>query len=178
MVPVTTVLNHDVTSTSYMFVFCIVFYLHKIKAYGQVITISDEDYQTLYNQTTEILNNYKFYSISERNFILGKEVHNINEKIEQILSSFNYDNATYIEQILTQLMIASDINIESTNKQLRAFSDNLNWDLGFMLKIISMDFSKLKETSFSNKKELLGKISQLIEEYNELPANQNKIEKY
>lgn len=41
----------------------------------------------------------------------------------------------------------------------------MQWDLGFMLKLISLDFSKIKETTYSNKLALIKEIELLVEKY-------------
>ncbi len=172
------ILDKSTTTSSYMFVFCIAFYLLKIQTHAETVSITNSEYKQLYSKTTELLNEHKFYSISERNTILGKEVHNINRKIESLLNSFSQENANYIWQILSNFMVASDYNIELTNQQLQIFTDNLDWDLGFMLRIISLDFNKLNETSISNRKALISEIEQILNKYKELPSINNKIETY
>jgi hypothetical protein len=50
--------------------------------------------------------------------------------------------------------------------------------LGFMLRIIGLNYSCLEETSVSNKRQLLSEIETLINKYAALPKEQNLIEEY
>ena len=54
----------------------------------------------------------------------------------------------------------------------------MHWDLGFMLKLISFNFSSLDDLSTTLKKELLNDIEELIKKYNSMPSAQKKIETY
>jgi len=100
------------------------------------------------------------------------------EEILNVLSSFDKANNDILNEIIIGFRIASEQNIKSTNEQLSAFSANMHWDLGFMLKIISIGFSKLEKTSVSNKKKLLNEIEALVVKYCELSDDQNRIETY
>ena len=94
------------------------------------------------------------------------------------MSSFDNDNIDIINDILSGFRFASAQNIKSTNEQLKCFCQNMHWDLGFMLALISRDFKILDKTSVSNKKKLLQEIDNLIKKYADLPDEQNRIEEY
>ena len=160
----------------YVFIFVIMFYLLKIEQYGNVVSISDEENKLLMKKTTEELGSYKFWSISEKNLLLSEK--ETKEEVHDLLSSFDNENIDIISDILSAFKFASDRNIKSTNEQLQRFERNMRWDLGFMLRVISLDFSNLEKTSFSNKKNLLAEIEALIKKYRELPEEENRIEEY
>lgn len=130
----------------------------------------------LMQETTTILNSHIFLSISEKNRLIA-ETQTKNE-IQEVLSSFDTDNISIINDILTGFQLASEQNIKLPNEQLQAFSENMHWDLGFMLRIISISFTGLKETSISNRKKLLSEIEELVKQYSELSKDQNRIEEY
>ena len=100
------------------------------------------------------------------------------EEVQDLLSSFDNDNIEIVSDILSGFRFASDHNIKSTNDQLQRFEQNMRWDLGFMLRVISLDFSNLEKTSVSNRKNLLAEIETLIKKYSDLPEEQNRIEEY
>ena len=54
----------------------------------------------------------------------------------------------------------------------------MHWDLWFMLKLISFNFSSMDDLSTTLKKELLNEIEELIQKYNSLPTAQKKVETY
>lgn len=160
----------------YVFVFCIVFYLLKIEKYGDMTGISDEENTEIINETTLLLNHYKFLSISGKDALLSEQ--SSREDFSSLLSSFDKDNIGIINEILSGFTFASAQNIKSTNEKLKSFCQNMHWDLGFMLVLISRDFKRLNKTSVSNKKKLLQEIGDLIEKYADLPDEQNLIEEY
>ena len=170
------ILDKGYAAAPYVFIFCILFYLLKIEQYQDVVSISEEQNEALMKETTSILNTNKFLSISEKNRLLSEK--QSQEEIQETLNSFDKDNVEILNDIISGFKIASEQNIITTNKKLKAFGKNMHWDLGFMLRIISMDFSSLKDTSVSNRKILLSEIEDLIIKYKELPEDQNRIETY
>ena len=161
---------------SYVFVFSVLFYLIKIEKYQDTILLSDEQNGDLMKATTQILNSYKFLSIAEKNSLIAEKK---NEKeVISLLSSFDEANIEIMNDILNGFNFATQHNIKSANEQLKNFSNNMHWDLGFMLKLISLEFNSLQDTSFSNKKNLLLEIQALITKYQNIPEEQNMIEEY
>lgn len=160
----------------YVFIFCILFYLLKIEKFQDMASITDEQNREIMKETADILNAHKFLSISEKNRLISEK--QSQEEIYEILNSFDKDNIEILNDIITGFQFASEHNIKSTNEQLKAFGENMHWDLGFMLRIISMNYSCLTETSVSNRKNLLAEIEALVQKYSELPKDQNRIETY
>ena len=160
----------------YIFVFCILFYLLKIEKYQDTISITDEQNREIMKETADILGGFKFLSISEKNRLITEK--QSQEEIQEILNSFDKDNIEILNDIIAGFQFASEHNIKSTNEQLKAFGENMHWDLGFMLRIISLNYTSLKETSVSNRKNLLAEIEALVKKYCELPKDQNRIETY
>lgn len=170
------ILDRQIDVAPYVFVFCILFYILKIESYGEAINLSDEENSALMKQTTSVLNSYKFYSILEKNALISQK--QSEDEVQELLSSFDNANIEIINDILAGLRIASEHNIKTTNEQLGKFSKNMHWDLGFMLRIISMEFTLLQKTSVSNKRNLLNEIEHLIQKYSAIPEEQNIIEEY
>ena len=160
----------------YVFVFCILYYLVKIEQYDTQVTLSDEQNNALMQETTCILKSHKFYSISERNALIAEE--QSLEEINDLLSSFDTANMELLSDIISGFRVASEHNIKSTNEQLSLFAKNMHWDLGFMLRIISFDYTILDKTSVSNRRNLLTELEKVILRYAELPDEQNRIEEY
>lgn len=170
------ILDQQIDVAPYVFVFCISFYILKIESYGETVSLSDEENSALMKRTTSILNSYKFYSIFEKNALIAQK--QTEDEVHELLNSFDNTNIEIINDILTGLHVASKHNIKSTNTQLGQFSKNMHWDLGFMLRLISMEFTLLQKTSVSNKRNLLNEIEGLIQKYSAIPAEQNIIEEY
>ena len=170
------ILSKEIDVSPYVFIFCILFYVLKIEEYGDKVALSDNENSTLMKMTTEILNNHKFFSISEKESLAAEK--QTKEDLLDLLSSFDKDNIDIINDIIAGFRFASEYNIKSTNEQLSSFSQNMHWDLGFMLRIISMDFKSLSATSVSNRKNLISSIEKLLTEYAQMPKEQNRIENY
>lgn len=170
------ILDSKTDVSPYVFVFCIVYYILKIKLYGEIKEISDEQNTELMQKATETLNKHKFLSISEKNAIIHKN--QSAEEIQELLSSFDNSNIEIVNDIINGFRFASDHNIKQTNEHLKTFSDNMHWDLGFMLRLIGMNFHDLNKTSVSNKKNLLNELEELLQKYIDLPDEKNVIEEY
>ena len=170
------ILDREYDLAPYVFVFCILYYDIKIEQFGTQITLTDEQNNDLMQKTTDILNSHKFFSISEKNALIA-EKQSLDE-IQDLLSSFDTANMEILGDIISGFRVASEHNIKLTNEQLSTFSSNMHWDLGFMLRIISFDYTALERTSFSNKKNLLAELEELISKYAGLSDEQNRIEEY
>ena len=70
------------------------------------------------------------------------------------------------------------MNIVMSNNILTKYMKNLEWDMGFMMALIGIEFCELKDTSFSMKKKLLGEIRKLVNEYKEMPDEERKLNRY
>lgn len=170
------ILDKEYDVAPYVFVFCILYYLLKIEKFKETTRISNEQNTKLMEETTLILNQYKFLSISEKNRIISER--QTQEEIHELLSTFDNDNIDIVNDIIHGFQFATEHNIKYANEHLKAFAENMHWDLGFMLRLISMNYSSLKKTSVSNKRNLLAEIEALVKNYSELPDEKNLIETY
>lgn len=169
------ILDKEKDSCSYTFIFCIAYYLFKIQEYGETIKISDEDHMILYKNATTFLNKYHFYTPSTRDALMAK-AKSIDEA-EQYFTTYDSESKRLISSILGAFTFISDVNIKKANAQLGAFENNLRWDIGFIMTLISLDFASLNDLSYSKKKELLDLIKNKIQEYKSIPKEEN-IEEY
>jgi transcriptional regulator with XRE-family HTH domain len=170
------ILDKNVNASPYIIVFSVMFYILKIEQFGNLKSIPTNENNKILLKTADILNQFKFFSIAEKNFFISKkETH---EDIFNLLSAFDRDNFEIINDIISYFKIATDCNIIDTNIKLKNFRDNMLWDLGFMIKIISLDYKTLEKISVSNKRNLISEIEKLIFNFLKLPENMNKIEAY
>ena len=165
----------------YYIVRAIVFYLLKIKRYGDTIQLDGDQYQSLLYATTKLLNHHKYYSISEKHRIFTSAAQNDTE-VSNLLNSFDNKNHALINDIFSGFKYASDKNIKTANEQLESFAKNMHWDLGFILKLISINFYELGQINYQLKKSLLSDIEALVEEsiekYKNMPTEIKQIETY
>jgi len=157
------ILDKKVISSPYIFIYCIVFYLLKIEKHGTVVDIGTKNENQLHKLSVEILNGHKFYSIAERENIVNSK--KSKEEIKSLLSSFDNENAELISKILSELKIASEIDIRITNQRLNDFLKNLSTDVWFTLRIVSLEYHLLESIGIDQKKEFLNDIVNLINKY-------------
>lgn len=170
------ILSGETLFAPYVFVFCILFYIIKIEKYKNQTLLTFEKNTELMDETTQILNSYKFFNLVEKDKMLEKA--ETEEQLNEIWNSFDTENQQIISDILSGFKFASEMDIGVTNKRLEEFSQNMHWDLWFMLRIISLEYMKLDELSTTLKKEFIQDISKLIEKYSDLPKAQKTKETY
>ena len=170
------ILDKKMLSCPYVFVFCILYYVLKIEKYGDTVTIDVSHTQQLYQKTTTILNDHKFYSIIERDNIM--RCAQSQEELQELLSSFDNDNVKLIGEILGRLKFASDLDIRRTNERLSSFLENLKADVWFTLKTISLDYHQLESIDTSQRKEFLKDVELLIQKYTDKQKTIKNTETY
>lgn len=74
--------------------------------------------------------------------------------------------------------LLSDIDILKTTEYLNQFKKNLDWDSGFMLRLISFSFYEIINIETEQKQQLLYEIKKLIEKYKDIPDAENQIKIY
>ena len=170
------ILEKRVRSANYVTLLALAYYITKIEKYGSTIQISDDDEQGVMTEATDFLTQHKFYSISVR-AQLSKQMHSDTER-KSLLSSFELENLDRVNDILKHFLALSQYDIASTNKQLAAFVRNLEWDSGFIMRLLSIPFFDMANMSFTIKKQMLQDIVSVVKKYKEIPAEQKRIENY
>lgn len=167
------ILDGKLQQSPYVFILAIVFYLLKIEEFNNTVSITNEEDAMLMKKAKDLLNQYKFYSIAEKKAELSRI--KSEEDFSKILNSFDTENIEIINDILAGFEAATNHNIADTNEKLKMFKDNMHWDLGFMLRLISLEYKSMDQISISNRKKFLAEVSALITKYQ---ASPNQIEDY
>ena len=171
------ILSKKKDTTSYIFMLAIAFYLIKIEKFNEVIKFeSDIDHSSVMLEADNLLNKYKFHTIAVREQLIANA--KTKSEFNELLSHFEIDNIEVVNSILKSIRYYSDRNIKLANDQLILFDKNINWDIGFMLKLVSLDFNSIENASHSCKSELIKKIEQLITETNQMSHAEKTIEIY
>ncbi len=171
------ILSKKKDTTSYVFMLAIAFYLIKIERFDELVKFeSDADHYSVMSEANNLLSKYKFHTISLREQLLANA--KSKEEYNELLSDFEIDNIAVVNSILKSIRYYSDKNIKLANDQLILFNKNINWDIGFMLKLVSLDFNSIADASHSCKSELIKRIELLIEETNQLSHAEKTIETY
>lgn len=169
------ILDKTIDVTKYIFLLAISYYLIKIEKFKDVVDI-DDDENSIMADAIELLSKHKFYSLTAKSNALDAAASH--EEQLELLNSFDKKNYELVNSILRKIQLISDDDIKTTNKYLECFYKNLDWDLGFTFKIISLEFYRLENKGYSVKKELVDKIEKLVNEYIEISNNKTLIEKY
>ena len=170
------ILNKGVEKAPYIDLLCIVFYILKTKKYNEAVLIDPEENDALMQEASNTLSKYKFYTVSERQEYLSLK--RASAAHPDLLNSEDITNLDLINEIVSGFHFYSEYDVKLANKRLKAFDDNMHWDLGFMMRIISMDFAGLQAISVDRKQEIINEIDKLIIHYAGLPDEKKLIESY
>lgn len=170
------IFNKEIKSTNYVTMLAITNYLIKIERNDRVVNVSNEESDIIMHQAIDILNYYRFFSISERNK-LRNQINSQSER-DRLLSNFDRYNANLLNKIISAFRLFSDLDLMKSNEYLDKFSKNLEWDIGFMMSLISVGFSDLDEISYATKKQMLHDIQNVVKKYSESPNSSAKIDIY
>lgn len=169
-------LDNKLISTSYIYPYSMLTYLFKIEFENENRDKKNPPFQYYENLATQVLNKHKFYSLIEKSALIKNQ--KIKEEKDSILTSFDKENSEIINTILNHFKFLTDSNIIVANERLKTFTENLNFDIGFMSKIISLEFSKLEKTSYERKKQFILDLQNLIDNYSSNNDKDNTIELY
>lgn len=170
------ILSRRSTATKYIYLLGVVYYLFKIEEHGNTVVIPEDVSQRLMCSAYDYLSRFKFYSLSEKNRLMRQTVSK--EEQRNLLSSFEQANIEVVNKILALFQIMSELNMVKANEQFEAFLKNLEWDQGFIMKLLSSTFFQLKDVSYNIKRNLLNEIINTLEKYKTIPDNEKGIEFY
>ncbi len=170
------ILEKKTRTANYVTVMAMAYYMIKIEKYGTIVHISEDDNHTIMLEAKNFLSSHKFYSIEVKNSLL-RQTQSDAER-DELLSSFDRENFALVNKILKYIKLLSEIDIANTNKQLTEFADNLKWDGGFMMHLLSIPFADIESASFTFKRQMLSEIKDVVMKFKELPVKQKQIEIY
>lgn len=162
-------------SGPYIFIFCIAFYIKKIIKCGEIVELEDQEYEKLYNETSNYLKSYKFMTYAEKAALI--EAAKSEDELKTLMNSFDDKFYKLTADIFTSFKIMSEHNIELTIERLESLKDNMYWDIGFMLKLLSLNYRSMEKTSVENRKKILKDIQDLIKKYSDM-TDSNTFEMY
>ena len=123
-----------------------------------------------------MINKHKFYSLEEKEY-LESQAQNESER-EELLSEFDKKNYKTINDIISVFRVYSDVDILRTTNYLSEFKKNLDWDGGFILRLISLSFYSLENTSVEQRKRILSSIIEILDNNKDAMNDNNSVEFY
>lgn len=166
-------LTKQVDISNYTFIFAIVYHLLK---YENLVLNYKQPNTALWQQTADILNSNKFYSLAQRNRFLEKS--KSMEEYNQLLSKFDKENMSLINQLLSALQFISDLDVKYTNEKLIQIIDNLRINPGFALAFMAIPIKEIDNVNKVTKKEFIQEVKKLIDIYRNKSRNETTVEKY
>lgn len=170
------ILSQEQTGTNYVTMLAISYYLSKIEKFGTVVDISEEDNRAIMKEAKAYLNRYKFFSITEKSKLA--RISDSKEWQDSLLSSFDLENAERINDLNNAYKVFAELDIERCNKSLDIFIKNIQWDIGFMASLTSINFHQFKNISYTNKRKILSEIRDIVKKYENMPEEKLKTENY
>ena len=170
------ILQNRTKSINYITMFAIVFYMFLIEEYRDKTDLSIENYQSNWDKTTDYLNRFQFYSLEQKRYLESRA--QTESEHEALLSDFDKNNQKTINEILHIFKALSEFDLLRTTNCLSQFKENLSWDGGFILRLISLDFDALKDTNIDQRKNMLSEIIGIIDRYKTETQKDNNVEFY
>jgi transcriptional regulator with XRE-family HTH domain len=153
----------------------LLFNLLKLEKYDN-IHMEPEEAREVLHETTAYLESYDVHPLIsyEEYFFAGGFLN----RQQSLIASFDSINSRALQNVVDVFRQAGRHDELMTTKALETLYKNLEWDPSFTLKLISQEFYGLQDLSFAKKKELLEKITALLEEYEQLSGFDKKLEIY
>lgn len=163
-------------SINYITMFAIVFYMFLIEEYGDNSELSNELYQSNWKKSTDFLNQFQFYSLEQKRYLESKA--QTEAELKALISEFDENNRETINEILQFFKLFSEYDMLKTTERLSQFKENLTWDGGFMLRLISLDFTTLEDSTIDQRKSILSEITEIIQKNKSESSNTPNVEFY
>lgn len=173
---VESILNGETKACNYVTMQAIVHYLFKIIKYPEDHLFSTLELKKLHNDWLPLLDKYKFFTLSRKELLLS-QTHSKSEA-KSILNEFDIENQEILNKLLQFIKMATDMDVLTTNRALKQFVGNLEWDYNFMLRVVGFDFASIKDCSYSNKLQMLREIRDIVTKYKNMPEEQRTVETY
>lgn len=148
------ILHKKAKTTKYVNLFAIAYYLQRLIKNNLNRELDTEAHQTAGNQ----LKAHKVYTIENKDKLR-------NEKNEDALPAEDKKNQKLIKQIEYSIRALSDYDIMKTNSLLETIAMNLDADLGLVMSIYGLDFSKIEKMTREKKQEFYDGIKDFINSF-------------
>lgn len=170
------ILSGSVKKAGFTVIYSIAFTSLKLQNYGAGTSLAVPKATRLMQETRDFLSGYRCYSLIDMNriFLNAQPM----EEQKQLLSAFNRDQTAIINQIIVEFQQIMEQDPETAVQALCALLQNLQWNSGFMCKLVGLPFYELGEMSYQMNKRLLRLISDSLDQYREIPAFQKRFETY
>jgi DNA-binding Xre family transcriptional regulator len=168
------------TQTNYALINALVFSIMRLEEFGEA-RFGLEDGSTLLEMAQVYLNDHGVYSLTGFEFTQNRQLNkdfmtkslarqqeeNSNGFSNALLSVVNAASKDIIDDIVNSILVATEHDALYMAHVLETLKSNLVWDTSFMLRLISQEFYKLDQISFSQKKQLIDEMADTLERFRE-----------
>lgn len=167
------ILNKTIKATSYTFMLAIVFYLLKIIAEDETDAPELIDTKKIMISAEDKLNAHKFFSLYQKTRLLSNT-----SQVEQdtLNTVFDNENNQLLSRILMYLKLYSEISIIDANQEFQTLLLNLEWNSSFIMRLLSLKFFEIGDSSYTFKKKLMSDIEQILKKYINAPESEKQEE--
>lgn len=162
--------------TNYETCYNIGFTLAKLEKFGNVGHIEPEKAREVLAEVDAYLASYELYSMSRYGHVLASSEFQSKQRL--LLDTFNTASSRSVNGIIDMFNQVAEIDKVTAARSIDRMRDNMEWDPAFMLNLIAIPFSELKEMSYSNRKEMLAELRSVYETFLNMPEGEKKLEKY
>lgn len=170
------VLCEALKETSYLLLYAVVRYLHRLDRYPDAAALTEEQVVEISRHTNQMLASHGIRTVVNQVWQRRDEV--IQKNLSSMLSSPNPEVDSFAEEMISLINILTRLGLPNGARSLRCLNSSLEWDPAFTERIMCLPFSDLEGVSHTNKKRLLAEIGQLIQRYKDLPPAQKSLESY
>lgn len=170
------IVEGEITSSNYVTVQAIIYYLFKMIDYPSDHIFTEEEWLSCEQKCLSFLDDHKFYTAARKRYLLS--IARNKTEANNILNEFDIYNQKAINDLLEFLKTISEFNVVFTNKVLKQLLTNLKWDHNFILTLIGFDFASINECSHANKAQMLRDIHEILRKYKDMPNEEKRSETY
>lgn len=162
-------------SLEYFAVQGLVFSLIRMEHFGTRELMS-EDAHWVIRECSRILNEYGIVSYTDYlELLTGSEFASEHASFQNVFSDTVNDN---MAKVMDALSRAFEYDMITTAQAMDSMNLNMEWDIGFVLKLMGFRFHELGDLPYSAKKQLLDEIAGILEKYESMPKYNRMMEKY
>lgn len=162
--------------TNYETCYNVSFTMKKLEKYGDVGHLDPDEAREVLTETESYMASHGLYSMSKYGQVLASSEFQSRQRL--LLDTFRTASSNSISGIIDIFNEVAEIDKAMAAKSIDRMKDNMEWDPGFMLSLISIRFSDLKELSYSNRKDLLEEMRSVYKKYLDMPEAEKKLERY
>lgn len=155
----------------------ILFILFKLQKYPGIPTkLPPDEAVDVLKACAAIMEKYDVHSLMGYSHLISSEEYT--SKHRYAVSSFKNIDENTVSEIVELLDEASKHAPMNAAVAMETFKKNLEWDVGFMFKMMEYKFYAMGYMSYTNKKNMAKEMAEILDKYSNLPDFEKKYDTY